>query len=136
MSQALARILVRCVGIGAGLATYAWVAPRVWRTEEGDANIGLGLLAFAVLMIASAAWALVDGTRRPFTAVAVVWLAVAAVISLGWTVTLAIAQADESMSTTDLLVADAGLVPFAFGLVVVPALLAGAVGQAVANRHR
>jgi hypothetical protein len=130
MPHALGAILVRCVVIGAGIAVYSIVAPRVWRTEAGDANIGLGLLAFGLLVLACAGWALVDGRRRPFPSVAIVWFPVAAVIALGWALTLAITEADESMSVRDLLVADAGLVPFVFGLVAVPALLAAAIGRA------
>jgi hypothetical protein len=128
MPRVLAAALVRSVVLGAALAAYSSL-PWLLVTGKGDASIGFGLLGFALLALASGAWAFADGTRRPVTVVASVWLLVGAAIGVGWVLALAVTQADESMSTADLLVADAGLVPFTIGLVAVPALLGSAVGQ-------
>jgi hypothetical protein len=132
MSQALGAVLVRCVVLGAGIAVSYWVA--TWWGTEGDANIGLGLLVFALLALASVGWAFVDGTRRTLGAVALIWAAVGCVIAVGWWLALAITAADESMSVAELLAADAGGIAFAFGVIAVPALLGAAVGQARVSR--
>jgi hypothetical protein len=132
MPQALGAILVRCAVLGAGIAASYWVA--TWWGSEGDANIGLGLLVFGLLPLASLGWAFVDGSRRTFGAVAVMWAAVGCVTAVGWWLALAISEADESMSVAELLAADAGGVAFTFGLIAVPALLGAAVGQAGISR--
>lgn len=123
-------ILIRSVALGAGIAAYYWLAPQLWHTAPNDPNIGLGLLAFGLVVVAAAAWGLVDGTRRPLGLVVRTWAATALLVSVAGVLALSVGQADESMSVTELLVADASLIPFAFGLIFVPALVGGAIGQA------
>jgi len=128
-------ILIRSLALGAGIAAYFIVAPRLSSTPPGDPDIGLGLLAFGLLVVAASGWGFVDGTRRVLREVATTWAGTALVVSVGWLLVLSVGQADESMSATELMRADAGLLPFTFGIVLVPALAAGAIGS-TARRTR
>lgn len=129
-------LLVRATTLLVGIGAYYLLVPHVFPDEPGDAGaaIGAGLLAFALLVVVSGVWAFVDGSRRRFADVAVIWVATGVVVALGWAVGLAITEADASMSAWELFVHDLGLLPFTIGLVVAPAVVGGALGQATAGR--
>lgn len=129
-------LLVRATTLLVGIGAYYLLVPHVVPDEPGDAGaaIGAGLLAFALLVVVSGVWAFVDGSRRRFADVAVIWVATGVVVALGWAVGLAITEADASMSAWELFVHDLGLLPFTIGLVVAPAVVGGALGQATAGR--
>ena len=46
-------------------------------STRGDANIGLGLLAFGLLLVVAGIWGVVDGSRHAFPQVAITWGSVA-----------------------------------------------------------
>jgi hypothetical protein len=57
---------------------------------------------------------------------------VAAGLAVGWWVALAVPR-DTSMSFIELLAADAGQLPFTFGLVAGPAVAGAVIGRATAR---
>jgi len=129
----ISAVLVRAIVLGVGIGAYTWLAPRLMPDDDG---LGAGLLAFALIIVVTAIWGLVDGMRREFNRVALTWLVTGALVAVGWSLGLAVNAADSSMSTLELMRADVVLLPFTFGLVVVPALVSGAIGQAFAGRRR
>lgn len=58
---------------------YAW---RMYDGEESGANIGAGLIAFAVTAVVSGVWAGYDAGRRPTSLVLRTWVGVAVVFGL------------------------------------------------------
>ena len=128
MSHVLA-VLVRLAALGIALAVYATlVVPSM--SDAGDADIGAGLIAFAALALAGFGGALLDARRRGARTALGWWLVVAAGLAVGWWVALAVPQ-DGSASFGELLAQDAGLLPFTFALVAVPATLGAALGRAL-----
>ena len=119
--------LLRLVAFGVALALYSWV---VGSTSIGDDALGAGLLAFLLLAVAAFAWAVVDGRRRGTATAVLLWAVVAGLLAVGWLVLGSVAGADDSMSATELMTADAGLVPFTFFLLLVPAAVGAAIGGA------
>ncbi len=122
--------LVRLATLGLALVAYAMVVVPMM-TEPGDPNIGAGLIAFAGLVLASFAWSFVDGLRHGARPALGWWFSVAAALAAGWWVVLAAAERDASMSFGELLVADAGLLPFVFLLIAVPCAIGAGTGQAL-----
>jgi len=132
----ISAVLVRAIVLGAGIGVYTWLAPRLMPDDDG---LGAGLLAFALIIliiVVTAVWGLVDGRRREFGRVAVIWLVTGVLVAVGWSIGLAVNGADSSMSIPELMLADVALLPFTFGLVAAPALVGGAIGQAFAGRRR
>ena len=70
------RILVRTSTLAIAWMLFYLVADQV-STSRGDANIGLGLLAFGLLLVGAGIWGVLDGSRRPYPQVAVTWVSVA-----------------------------------------------------------
>jgi len=134
MSRSVTALLVRATALLVGIGAYYVLVPVVFSDESGDAAIGAGLLAFGLIVLASGIWAFVDGTRRRFREVALIWIVAGIVVALGWAAGLALTDADASMSAWELFVHDLGLLPFTIGLVVAPAVVGGALGQATAGR--
>lgn len=119
-------VLVRLAVLGVALTAYSLlVVPAM--SDAGDADIGAGLLASAVLAVAGLVGALVDARREGAPVALAWWLAVAAGLAVGWWVALAVPQ-DSSITFADALAADAGQLPFTFGLVAVPAVVGAVVG--------
>lgn len=54
----------------------------------------------------------------------------AVVLALGWLVARIAWERDDSMSFAEMLTADAGLIPFTVGLVLVPAVVGALIGGA------
>ena len=63
------RILVRASTLAIAWMLFYVVADQV-STSKGDANIGLGLLAFGLLLVGAGIWGVVDGSRHAFAQVA------------------------------------------------------------------
>ena len=124
-------VLVRLAALGLALTAYTLLAVPAM-SREGDANIGAGLLAFAALALVGLVGGAVDAVRHGAVTAVGWWVAVAVGLALGWWVTLAVPR-DSSMSFGELLAADAGLLPFTFGLVAVPAVVGAVVGRVLAR---
>jgi hypothetical protein len=80
------RILPDTLVRGFGLLALSWAFVLVYEavpSEQVDADIGEGLLAFALLIGASAGWAAWDASRRPLLPVAVTWVAAGLLTSVG-----------------------------------------------------
>lgn len=129
MSIVVAALVRTCVYAAALAGFYAALAN--FTSKEGGANIGAGLLAFAAIAAASFVWALVDARRRELTQTIAIWAIVAAVFSVGWLVVRAVIEADASMSAAELVLHDLFLIPFTAGLVIGPAVVGAAIGQAL-----
>jgi hypothetical protein len=130
MTRLLITVLVRTAVLALGIAAYYLLLPFLF-PSEGDANIGAGLLGFALVVVASAVWGLVDGIRRPVTEAWVAWPVVAVLVALLWTVGLTAAEAGSWPGFWDLLGLNLELVPFTTMLVLAPAGIALATGQAI-----
>lgn len=130
----IAAVIIRVLG----LVAVAWVgfwAGNIGYDEAGGANIGAGLLAFLVVMIATLVWAVVDGRRSRRTVGPLVarWVVVAVVLGV-----LSAFQTQgfgtRSGLDTEVLRSDlTSLAPFTFGLVAVPAAVGLAVGALIAR---
>ncbi len=55
-------IIVRILGLAAAAWLAFWAA-NLGHDEDGGANIGAGLLAFAAVVLVSLVWSFVDGRR-------------------------------------------------------------------------
>lgn len=129
MSTVVVAALVRTGVYAAALAAF-YLAVELADGLGGDA-LGAGLLAFAVIALASFGWAFVDGRRRDLSQAIVTWAIVAAVFSVGWLVARAVIEADASMSAIELITHDAFTIPFTASLVLGPAVVGAAIGQAL-----
>ena len=125
------RTLVRSIVLGAGILGFYLVYDLLVPATP-DADIGMGLLAFLLLVVASGLWGLIDGLRHPAISSAIAWLATAAIVAIGWQAGLALVYSDASMGFLEYL-DDPGTIVFTACLVAVPALPAVAVG-AVSRR--
>ena len=126
----LAAAIVRVAVLGLALAGYLLLP-----IASEDA-LGAGLLAFAGIVVVSALWAAVDGYRHAARTALLWWAAVAVVLAIGWWIVFAATNRDSSISFTELLAGDAGMVPFVIGLVLVPAAGGAALGGLVGRGRR
>ena len=124
-------VLVRVAAMGIALAGYYAAIPYLFPDDGGGANIGAGLIAFGALLLISFGWAFVDGHARGISPTLIVWAIVAAVLSLGWLVARAVAEADASMSATEIVTHDLGSLPFTLGIVLAPAAIGVLIGSAL-----
>ena len=125
-------ILIRASAFIAGWAAiYAVMASNA--STGGGANIGAGLLAFALTAGASGVWGFLDGRRMGIDRLAVIW-AVTGVL-MGVMVTVFIAVADGGLSWRVLAADMLFLVPFIAMLMAGPAVLGGAVGVRTSGRR-
>ncbi|GAA4678377.1 hypothetical protein [Nocardioides nanhaiensis] len=125
------RTLVRSTALGAGILGFYLVYDLLVPATP-DADIGMGLLAFLLLVVASGLWALLDGLTRSAWPSAVAWLLTSVVVAIGWQAGLALVYSDASMGFLEYL-DDPGTIVFTACLVAVPALPAVAIG-AVSRR--
>ena len=130
--EILTMTLVRLAALAVGTVVYVTLLVPLWSdpTGAGGADIGSGLIAFALLAATGFAWALVDARRAGRGVALVCWAAVSAAFSLGWHVEHSLSSSDASISAREVFVSDLGLVPFVLLLILVPAVLGGAVGGA------
>ena len=127
MGHQVIAIVVRLVVMGAALAAYYAAIPLLF-PDDGDANIGAGLIAFGVVAVVSFGWAYIDGRRRGASPTVVTWAGVAVVFGLLWLLGLALAEADDSLGLVERIRLDVTMVVFTAGLVFVPAGLGAALG--------
>lgn len=125
--------VVRIVVLGAVIALYYAVVSASGWVGGADAGIGAVLAGFAGLAVLSFGWAFVDGRSGRLRHVLVSWSLVAAIVALGWRITVSVVEADSSLSPAEVFVADLSLGLFVLGLVLVPAS-AGAVAGAALRR--
>lgn len=101
----------------------------------GGANIGAGLLAFALIVVAALGWAALDRRRGlSWPALLIRWSVVAVAVGLWSPISLQLGEGgfDGRVLAADLV----SLGPFSAGLVFVPAALGGLVRRAPATRTR
>ena len=119
------------VRFAALLAT--WAVPLVLMEllpSSGDANIGLGVLVFAMVMGVAGIGGLLDGIRWSILRVAGVWLASGLLLGLvvPWLTVLSDGgDFDPAVVRADI----AGTVPFVLVLVLLPAVAGGVLGRLV-----
>jgi hypothetical protein len=123
----LVQLAVRLAVMGAALAAYYAAVPFLF-PDDGDANIGAGLIAFGVVVVISFGWAYVDGRRRGASPTVVTWAFVAAAFGLMWLLGLALVEADDSLGLGERLLLDFPMVVFTAGLVFLPAGVGAALG--------
>jgi len=121
------RTLVRVIAVLAAGGAALFLLGTLFDNDEGDANIGAGLLMFGLLAVGVAAWAFVDGLRTEgYLRALFPWAVVA--VAAGVALPVAVA-AIEDLDRDTLLQDLAGTIPFMIVLVLVPAALAVAVGR-------
>lgn len=109
------------------VAVYAAFLLVLDRTDGEDA-LGAGLLYFLLVMAVALAWAVWDGSRRPYPAAAAVWVLAGIGTTVGIALAAVLMEPDASGSFGDEL-SDGFL--FLTLLVVVPALVGAALGALV-----
>ncbi|MGI9156861.1 MAG: hypothetical protein ACR2FG_09525 [Marmoricola sp.] len=119
-------IAVRTVVLVAGDWVYREIADH---SPLGDDALGAGLLDFALVIAFAGLWAALDGTRQGLRRTTAVWVSVGV---LGGIATTVVFNLMEAPLDTGVLRADLGdTAPFLAGLVIVPALVAAALGAVV-----
>jgi len=127
----LKKAAVRWVILGLGFVAY-WLVVRFLMSEgQGDANIGIGLLAFGLLLVAAGVGGLVDGFRLPAGQAVLIWCCTAPAVGL--TVAAPLLVEETGMDLAVLLEDLAGMVVFVSVLVAVPAVTSVAIGSAIAT---
>lgn len=123
------KLFVRLAAVLGGTVLYTIAAVNLFPAE--DADIGAGLIYFALLLAVSAAWGLWDGFRAvTLPPVFVRWAVVAVVIGLVFPFRIWAEEGrDFEVLRSDL----AYLTPFVAGLVLVPAAVGIAIGHAVSG---
>ena len=135
MHQASSAV-VRIVILGVAIASYGALVSVNERGGGTDANIGAGLVGFAGLALFSFGCAVIDGRARSSKDTIMLWSLVAAALSIGRWIVLAIVEADASLGVAEILVADLSLTVFFFGLVLLPASVGALVGDASRRGER
>jgi hypothetical protein len=127
----LKKAAVRWVILGLGFVAY-WLLVRLLLSDDkGDANIGIGLLAFGLLLVGAGIGGLVDGLRLPLGHALLIWCCTAPAVGLTAAVPL---MFEEPGLDLPVLLADlAGTVVFVSVLVAFPAIAAAAIGSAFAS---
>lgn len=122
------RILIRASAFVTGWAVFFLVVVAT-RPGDGDANIGLGLLAFLLVAVAAGVWGWRDGSRVEYGAHALTWSVVGVLLGLIVPLFTALVanEFDADVVATDILTVG----PFTAALVAVPALAAGALAMVV-----
>lgn len=98
------------------------------------ADVGAGLIEFALLALVAFLWALRDGRQHRVVPAAVTWLVVAALYAA---ITAVRPQGFDAGINPDLLIRDlVDVSPFVFGLVAVPGVLGSAFGGGGGSSRR
>jgi hypothetical protein len=130
----LKKVTIRWVVLGLGFLAY-WLLVRVLLSDEkGDANIGVGLLAFALLIVAAGIWGLRDGFLLALGEAALAWCGAA--FAVGLTAASPLIFEDSGLGLGVLLADFAGLVVIVSAMVALPAITGAAIGSAVATTRR
>ena len=128
------RVLVRTTVIAALFALF-FVAVEAMATDDAvGADIGVGLLAFALVFLGAGVWGLVDGLRLPGAATVVLWVIVGLMIGVLVPLFTALMEFGFSWDTLEWRVA----VPEVFLalLVAVPALVGVGLGVAIRSARQ
>jgi len=127
----LKKAAVRWVILGLGFVTYWLLVRLLLADDKGDANIGIGLLAFGLLLVGAAVGGFVDGRRLPVGQAMLTWCCVAPAVGLTAAAPLLFEESglDLAVRLADL----AGIVVFVSALVAFPAVAMAAIGSAVAT---
>lgn len=127
------RVLVRVAGLTAVWVGYIVLSPYLW-PETADANIGMGLVGFALVMLVATGWALVDGERLYAGAAIVTWLFSALGFAAVEAVRFSVLERAHGVALDP---ADrvSALLFFAV-LVSVPAVASAAIGASIGHRPR
>lgn len=132
MTAALRAYLVRALAfVACAVAAHLIVGAL---PDDGGADIGAGLLVFALAALAATLWGFADGKRLPIGVLAAVWLAVGA--TLGAVEPFLISVSFDAADDFDWSVVRSDLVtflPFTIFLVAGPAIVAGVVAYAARN---
>ena len=123
------KLLVRLASILGGGLLYSLVMTNVFPTE--DADIGAGLLYFALLILASGIWGLWDGYHaKVLPPVFVRWALIAGAVGLSGPFRIWFEEGrDLGVLWSDLW----NLTPFLAGLVLAPAAVGIGIGYALGN---
>lgn len=126
------KLFVRLAALLVGTVLYTFAAINFFPSE--DANIGAGLIYFGLLIAVAGLWGLWDGHHAgALPPVFVRWAVVAVVVGLAFPIRIWTKEGhDFDVLWSDL----AMLTPFVAGLVLVPAAVGIAIGQAVGSRAR
>jgi hypothetical protein len=125
--------LIRALAFVAG-SVAAHLIINALPDDGGGANIGAGLIVFALIVLVAFLWGFVDGRRIPIGILAGVWLAVGATLGLAdpFLIAMSDGELDWSVVRSDLVT----FVPFDLVLVGVPAIIGGALGLAAGSATR
>jgi len=127
----LKKAAVRWVILGLGFVAYWLLVRLLLSDEQGDANIGIGLLAFGLLLVAAGIGGLVDGLRLPLGQAVATWCCTAPAVGL--TAAAPLLFEETGLDLAVLLADLAGIVVFVSALVAFPAIASAAIGSAVAS---
>lgn len=127
MTAVIRIYLVRALAFVAG-SVAAHLIINALPDDGGGANIGAGLIVFALIVVTAFIWGFVDGGRIPISVLAAVWLAVGATLGVAdpFLIAMSGGELDWSVVCSDLVT----FVPFDLVLVGVPAIIGGALGLA------
>lgn len=128
-------ILVRAVALAAVWALFSLFLPGRGDNQEG-ADIGAGVLGFALLFAVAAGWGVFDGRRRAYAQVALIWVPVAVLVGLLVPVLVSLAEPGFSQRVQVLLSDLLGVGPFIAALVGGSALTGGIVGRGLRSSRR
>ncbi len=117
--------LIRGTVLFALMQAFIEIWTRAFPTE--DADIGAGLMAFALVIGAAAVWGFFDGRQHSVLRLIGTWGGAGAVVTVGLAVVLAFEGAgfDSSVLWSDL----ASGLPFFVPMVAVPATIGGLLGR-------
>ena len=127
----LKKAVVRWVILGLGFVTYWLLVRLLLAADAGDANIGIGLLAFGLLLVAAGVGGLMDGLRQPLGQAVVTWCCTAPAVGL--TAAAPVMFEETGLDLAVLLADLAGTAAFVSVLVAFPAVAAAAIGSAFAS---
>lgn len=119
-------------GVALAALSQGVVAVIAWSSPSPDANIGAGLLAFAVASVAALAWCGVESYRAGLTLGLIIAVVSAMTYAAATLAFLAAGAAADSESFVEALLLDLGLGGFLAGLVAGP----GAVGAILGHSAR
>ncbi|MER7555707.1 hypothetical protein ABTZ46_02125 [Nocardioides sp. NPDC126508] len=126
------KLFVRLAALLGATLLYGVVAENLFPTE--DANIGAGLIYFALLLAVSGIWGLWDGYHAKVLApVFVRWALIAGVVGLSGPLQIWFEEGrDFGVLWSDLW----NLTPFLAGIVLAPAAVGIAIGYALSSGSR
>lgn len=128
MSTIVRTLLDIAIRTGGLLGFHLLVLLLMWllaRDSTGGANIGAGLLAFALIIVISGLWGFYDGRRRGFGRLALIWVPTAVLTAVGMSLLFQSSlHIDVDVFLSDL--RDSG--GFLILVVLLPAVLSGGLG--------